>query len=102
MKREVKHDDGLYHINGKKYPLLVGSRAQVWHRTAFKTSGGLKHASLKQNSDGRIVSKVKSILGKTQKHLGAHLQKKGSGTFGSNKNTKSNSKTMKQRKGVKK
>ena len=84
VRRHTKHDDGMYHIGGHKYPLLVGSRAQVWHRTAFKTTGGLKHDDLKQNDEGRIVSKTKSRLGKSQKHLGSHLQPKGSGKFGPN------------------
>jgi hypothetical protein len=82
VKRHTKHDDGKYHINGRKYDLLEGSRAQVWHRTAYRTSGGLTHAGLKQNDEGRIVSRAKSRLGKSQKHLGSHLQSKGSGTFG--------------------
>lgn len=82
VRRHIKHDDGMYHIGGHKYSLLVGSRAQVWHRTAYKTSGGLKHDDLAQNEEGRIVSKVKSNLGKSQKNLGKFLQPKGSGKFG--------------------
>ena len=82
VRRHTKKDDGLYHIGGRTYAILVGSRAQVWHRTAYKTSGGLKYEDLKQNDEGRIVSKVKSRLGKSQKHLGKHLQPKGSGHFG--------------------
>jgi hypothetical protein len=35
-----------------------------------------------QNEEGRIVSKVKSKLGKSQKNLGKFLQPKGSGKFG--------------------
>ena len=92
VRRHIKHDDGMYHIHGHKYPILVGSRAQVLHRTAYKTTGGLKHDDLKQNEEGRIVSKVKSRLGKSQKHLGKFLQPKGSGTFGPVKG-----KTMKKR-----
>lgn len=108
VRRHTKHDDGMYHIGGHQYPLLVGSRAQVWHRTAYKTSGGLKHDDLKQNEEGRIVSKVKSRLGKSQKHLGSHLQPKGSGVFGpktvkkggknNDKKTKKTQKTQKTRK----
>jgi hypothetical protein len=82
VRRHTKKDDGMYHIGGHKYPMLIGSRAQVWHRTAYKTTGGLKHEDLKQNEEGRIVSKVKSRLGKSQKHLGSHLQPKGSGHYG--------------------
>ena len=36
-KRVSKSADGKYHIKGKSYTLLKGSRAQVWHGTAFKT-----------------------------------------------------------------
>jgi hypothetical protein len=82
-RRHKKHDDGKYHIGAHKFDLLIGSRAQVWHRTAYKTSGGLKHEDLSQNDGGRIVSKVKSRMSKSQKNLGIHLQPKGSGTFGS-------------------
>lgn len=35
----------------------VGSRAQVYHGTALKTSGGLTKAHLMKNRHGRIVSK---------------------------------------------
>ena len=96
MTRITKRDDGKYHIGNQVYDLLEGSRAQVWHRTAYRTSGGLRRKDLMQNDQGRIVSKVKSQLGKSQKHLGSHLQKKGSGKFGPNKN-----KTVKNR-GMKK
>ena len=82
VRRHIKQDDGLYHIGGHKYSMLVGSRAQVLQRTAYKTSGGLKHDDLMQNDEGRIVSKTKSRLGKSQKNLGSYLQPKGSGKFG--------------------
>ena len=38
-----------------------GSRAQVWHGTAKKTSGNLTKDKLMMNKHGRIVSK-KNIL----------------------------------------
>jgi hypothetical protein len=38
----------------------VGSRAQVMHGTADKTSGGLTKDHLEYNSYGRIVSKKRS------------------------------------------
>lgn len=81
VKRHDKADDGKYHIGNNKYDLLEGSRAQVWHGTAYKTAGGLKKHELIMNH-GRIVSKKKSELAKTQKHLKGHLQPKGSGVFG--------------------
>ncbi len=55
--------------------MVVGSRAQVWHGTADKTSGGLTKKDLTFNKKtGRIVSKRKSALGK--KAL-SHLVKAG-------------------------
>ena len=48
----------------------VGSRAQVMHGTAQKTSGGLTKKDLKYNKWGRIVSRKKSAnmkAGKTRR-----------------------------------
>ncbi len=81
VKRHDKKPDGKYHIGSHKYDMLEGSRAQVWHGTAHQTSGGLKRDDLKMHR-GRIVSKRKSAIAKTQKHLAGHLQPKGSGVFG--------------------
>lgn len=48
----------------------IGTRAQVWHGTAKKTSGGLTKTNLMKNKHGRIVSKRKHASGKkTIKHL---------------------------------
>ena len=41
---------------------IIGSRAEVWHGTAKKTSGGLLKKDLKMNKRGRIVSRKKSKL----------------------------------------
>lgn len=92
----TKSNDGMYHIGNQKYRKLEGSRAEVWHHTAHHTSGGLKRSALKQNEEGRIVSRAKSKLGKSQKHLGSHLQPKGSGVFGSNKTMKKSMKKAKK------
>ena len=50
---------------------IVGSRAQVWHGTKSKTTGGLSKADLLMNKHGRIVSARKHALGKSVglKHL---------------------------------
>ena len=74
MKRHQKAADGMYHINGKKFQLLRGSRAQVWHGTAYKTDGtpGLKKDDLVMNKHGRIVSKRKHKTAKREKRLEAH------------------------------
>lgn len=50
--------------NGIQYNMRVGSRAQVMHKTAYKTSGGLLYGDLKMNKWGRIVSKKKQEAGK--------------------------------------
>ena len=48
----------------------TGSRAQVFHGNADKTTGGLKKADLKQNENGKIVSKKASTAAKKTKNLG--------------------------------
>tara|TARA_X000000950_G_C13458866_1_gene475030 strand:- start:227 stop:532 length:306 start_codon:yes stop_codon:yes gene_type:complete len=68
-KKVMKSSDGMYHVKGKKYSLLVGSRAQVWHKTAFKTSGGLTREDLHMNKNGRVVSKKKHQTAKAEKRL---------------------------------
>lgn len=48
----------------------IGTRAQVWHGNAKKTSGGLTKNHLMMNKHGRIVSRKKHASGKkTIKHL---------------------------------
>jgi hypothetical protein len=42
----------------------TGTRAQVWHGTAKKTSGGLTKSNLMKNKHGRIVSRRKHASGK--------------------------------------
>ena len=62
----------------------TGTRAQVWHGTAKKTSGGLTKQRLMMNKRGRIVSKKKHALGKkTIKHLTklGYIAKKGEFTL---------------------
>ena len=59
----MKGSDGKYHINGMVFEILIGSRAQVHHKTAYKTSGGLKKKDLKKNKHGKIVSRAKSSKG---------------------------------------
>jgi hypothetical protein len=56
--------NGKYLIKGKSYEMLTGSRAQVYHGTAYKTSGDLKKTDLIQNKHGRIVSSAKYKLSK--------------------------------------
>ena len=85
-------------VNGKQYTQLIGSRAQGWHGTAYKTSGGLRKSDLKMNKHGRIVSKKMSSSAKKNKHLvnAGWVTKKGE--FGSFKKDSSSP----QKKGSKK
>jgi hypothetical protein len=81
MTRYTK-SNGKYNISGTKYNVLTGSRAQVWHGTAFKTSGGLKKSDLMKNKAGRIVSKTKFQTAKKEKRLVKHGYGTKKGTFG--------------------
>lgn len=49
--------------------LTVGSRAQVMHGTAKKTSGGLTKSQLQYNKQGKIVSKKASRSAKKSNNL---------------------------------
>jgi len=85
----------MYHIKGKKYQLLVGSRAQVWHGTAYKTNGDLKRDNLLMNKRGRVVSKRKFNTAKKEKRLekAGYFTKKGK--FGFVKHSRSRSHSRK-------
>lgn len=81
-KRVHKSADGKYHVAGKAYPQLVGSRAQVWHGTAYKTPGGLKRSDLTMNRWKRIVSKKKQKTARKEKRLQKHGYFAKKGKFG--------------------
>lgn len=68
MKRPVRSSDGLYHIKGKTYKAVRGSRAQVWNGTAYKTEGGLLKRQLTK-SHGHIVSLKKHKTAKKEMRL---------------------------------
>ena len=81
----------------------IGSRAEVFHETAEKTSGGLMKKDLKKNRHGYIVSVKKSKSAKNKKHnpllAQGFQQKKNSHTFGplnneSNKKSKKNNNNL--------
>jgi len=101
MKRVDKKPDGKYHVKGKSYEILIGSRAQVWHGTAYKTSGGLTKNDLMMNKHGRIVSKAKSATAKKEKRLekAGYFTKKG--TFGAIQKKEKSKKSKKSRKSKK-
>jgi len=81
-KKIMKADDGKYHVKGKTFELLEGSRAQVWHGTAYKTAGGLTKDHLMMNKHGRIVSKRKHATAKKEKRLEKAGYKTVKGKFG--------------------
>ena len=95
--RPERQSDGHYHIKGKKYPELFGSRIQVLRGSAYKTAGGLLKDDLMMNKHGRVVSVLKHKTAKKERRLekaGYFAQK---GKFGFVKRT-----TRKNRKSSKK
>jgi len=60
----------------------IGTRAQVWHGTAKKTSGGLTKSDLLMNKAGRIVSKDKHFTAKKEMRLLKHGYGTKKGKFG--------------------
>ena len=93
-KKFMKSDDGMYHIHGHKYPMLIGSRAQVMHGTAYKTKGNLLKSHLMMNKRGHVVSKKVYARANREKRLerAGYFTKKGKFGWvkreGSRKNTR--------------
>ena len=97
MKRPHRDPkDHMYHINGKKYPELFGSRQQVMNGTAYKTAGELTKSSLMMNKWGRIVSAKKHITAKKEKRLQKYGYFAQKGKFGYVKKTVSKRKSSKK------
>ena len=69
MTRYKKDSKGMYLINGQKFKKLEGSRAEVWHGTAYKTSGEKIKKDFIKNKHGEIVSKIKHLSAKKEKRL---------------------------------
>ena len=82
MRRILKAEDGKYHVKGKTYELLEGSRQQVGHDTAYKTSGGLTKKDLMYTKRRRWVSRKKHLSAKKEKRLEKHGYFAKKGTFG--------------------
>ena len=106
MTRFTKNSNGSYNVNGHNYDMLTGSRAQVWHGTACKTSGGLKKGDLMQNKAGRIVSRSKHNTAKKDNRLvkAGYGTKKGKFGFvklGESKSSKSRGKSRRRSKSQK-
>ena len=96
--RHRRHEDGKFHIAGKKFDELVGSRAQVWHGTAHKTSGGLIKSHLLKNKHGRIVSKRKHKSAKRARNLEKHGWTAKKGKFGAVRMNKKRTRKVRSRK----
>jgi hypothetical protein len=79
MKRPVRQENGTYHIHGKTYKELFGSRTQVFNQNAYKTEGGLTKDKLMMNKWGRIVSVLKHKTAKKENRLekAGYFTKKG-------------------------
>ena len=81
-KRPHRSEDGTYHINGKKFKELFGSRQQVMNGTAYKTAGELTKSHLMMNKWGRIVSANKHKTAKKEKRLQKYGYYTKKGKFG--------------------
>ena len=75
----------------------VGSRSEVMHGTALRTSGNLRKRDLRYNKHGRIVSKKRSLRAKREKRLekAGYFTKKG--VFGSERREPKSKKKSKRR-----
>ncbi len=76
-----------------------GSRAEVFHGTAKKTTGGLTKKDLIKNKHGEIVSRKKHITAKREKRLEKHgyFAKKGKFGYVKKEVRKSKAKTRSKR-----
>jgi hypothetical protein len=80
--------------------LTFGSRAEVWHGNAKKTTGGLTKSDLLKNKHGEIVSKKKHHTAKKEKRLekaGYFTQKGKFGFVKRDTKSKTRSKSRKSR-----
>jgi len=81
MTKYSKTSQGEYIIKGQTYKQLLGSRAQVNNKTAYKTSGGLKKEDLVY-INGRVKSKSKHISASKEQRLVKYGWGAQKGTFG--------------------
>jgi hypothetical protein len=87
MKKPLRQADGLYHVGGRTYKTLTGSRAQVHNGTAYKTAGGLLKQQLIMNKRGHVVSLKKYRTAKKERRLEKHGYFAEKGKFGYVKRT---------------
>ena len=81
-KNILKQEDGCYYVNGVKFKKLIGTRAEVWHGTAYKTAGKLTKGQLMKSKIGRIVSKSKHDSSVKEKRLQKYGYTAKKGHFG--------------------
>lgn len=76
-----------------------GSRAEVFHGTAKKTTGGLTKKDLIKNKHGEIVSRKKHLTAKREKRLEkyGYFAKKGQFGYVKRESRKSKSKSRSKR-----
>lgn len=79
--------DNKYHVGGKAYPHLVGSRKQVFGGFAYKTAGELTKEDLVSNDQGRFVSRRKHLSATKEMRLRKYGYTARRGKFGSVKMT---------------
>lgn len=92
MRNHRKAADGKYHISGQTFDKLEGSRAEVGHGTAYKTSGGLLSKDLVY-IQGRWKSKKKHETAKREQRLQKYGYFAKKGEFGYVRNTPKQSKS---------
>jgi hypothetical protein len=98
MKRICKRaSDGGVIVKGNHYNSCVGSRAEVGHKSAYKTSGGLTKSDIIKNKHGRWVSKRLSQIAKKEKRLEKAGYRTKKGKFGSFRVKSTDSKTRKRK-----
>lgn len=86
MRRHQKSADGLYHIKGKTFKKLKGTRREVGNGSAYKTSGGLTRNDL-IFVNGRWKSAIKHKTAKKEKRLEKYGYFAEKGKFGYVKHT---------------
>lgn len=82
-----------------EFKKTIGTRAEVYHGTARRTSGGLTKGELMMNKHGRIVSKKKHNTAKKEMRLVKYgfVTKKGKFGYVKTKSNKSLSRRSKSR-----
>ena len=89
---------GPAQVGGKPKMPTFGSRAQVFHGNAKKTTGGLMKKDLIKNKWGEIVSRKKHLTAKKERRLEKHGWTAKKGKFGAVRTKKMKRKSRSGRK----